>query len=385
MTNRHMTSYFLRPTLFLVGMALSTTAGFSLAQEPSAPTTTQTAAQESAVPRLHLASDEWNFGTKWAGEPCKTEIEIANLGNAPLKITRIRSTCGCTGAVANRDEIPPGESDRLVITYNTKKKKEDVSQTLTLETNDPERPRAEIKVIGIVKQVVDVLPTERITFGPIDRATAATSSVELKCNMEEPTMLKLKPFEAPQPFDVKLEVIEAGRQYKLIAVTKPPLNLGANTTEVVVETGLEKFPTIVIPVSAYIAPRIYARPAKLLLSPAVLRPFVRSVRVYYRTAEPVEILDIKVSHPDLISVEKLPVPEPTESRSLARFQELRVTLPPGDKLPPEGAKIEIITSDPDPEYHTLVLDVMLRQPQPRPLDDEAHEESDEDTPSKTDE
>lgn len=338
------------------------------------------------APRLHLEKEEWDFGTKWYGETCSTEIAISNLGTAPLKIIKIHSSCGCTAAVPNRNEIPPGESDRLVITYNTKKAKENVAQTLTLETNDPERPRTPIKVVGVIKKVFDILPNERITFGTIERNEAAEISVELRSNMDHPVPLKLRPLADRAPFSVNLEELEPGKLYKLTAATKPPLKLGANAIEAVLETGLEQFPTIVVPVSVYIAPRIYARPAKLFLSPAVSRSFTRSVRVYHKADEPLEILEVKISHPELISVERLPKPSGDNAKGLTSYYELRVTLPPGNQLPPEGAKIEIHTSDSDPEYRMIIIDVVLRQAAARPIEDLERDESpkDQDPAAKSD-
>jgi hypothetical protein len=351
------------------------------ATQPATPPTTQES--QAGVPRLLLEKTEWDFGQKWAGEPCKGEIGISSVGTAPLKILKIETSCGCTGALPNRNEIPPGESDKIVLTYNTNKDKTDVSQSITLQTNDPEQPRVQIKVVGHVKKFVDILPTNRITFGSIGRTEVATLSVELHSNLDTPLPLKIKPSADPQPFEIKLEEVEAGKFYKLSATTKPPLQLGANTTEVVLETGLEKYPTVTVPVSVYIAPRVYARPAKLFLSPAVSRSFQRSVRLHYQAANPIDIQEIKISRPDLISVERVPPQKAFDPKAFTLYHELRVTLPPGDKLPPEGAKIEIITTDPDPEYHTIVLDVVLKQPTPRPIDEIEHGDAEKEAQPST--
>ena len=356
----------------LIGLLLSTLAW---AQEQTPPPDSQPAADTQAgAAKMELEKTEWDFGQKWSGEPCTTEIKISSVGTAPLKILKIDKTCGCTGALPNRNEIPPGESDKIVLTYNTNKDKEEVSQSITLQTNDPEQPRVQIRVKGIVKKIVDILPTNRITFGAIGRTDTASMSVELNSNLDTPINLKLKPFDEPQPFDITLEEVEAGKKFKLTATTKPPLQLGANTTEAVMETGVDKFPTISVPVSVYIAPRVYARPAKLFLAPAVKRSFQRSVRLHYRAANPIDIKEIKVSCPDLITVERVPPRKSFDAKALTLYHELRVTLPPGDKLPPEGAKIEIFTTDTDPEYQVITLDVILRQPAPRPIDELEREE-----------
>jgi hypothetical protein len=357
-------------TLGLVGVMLRTSFAYGQAppenQQPAAQSSDQGAA-EAGRPRLELSTEEWDFGHKWHGDPCSTEITITNAGDAPLKILKIKSSCGCTALKPRRKELLPGESDTMTLTYNTKKNKEQVSQTITLETNDPERPRVTIQVKGVVKKVYDVKPDNRITFIRIERDSVATQSVELDNNMEEDVELTLRPFDTPPPFDIELTPLEAGRVYKLSATTRPPLKLGANSVDVVVDTGLEKYPSLTIPVSAYIAPRVYVRPARLWVAPEVTEPFQRFVKVSYRADQPIEIKEIKSSHPDLIKVEILPPRKPVNPKAVTRFHELRVTLPRGADCPEGGGRIEIYTDDPSPDYQKLVVEVRLKKTVPREL------------------
>ncbi|MFQ5806941.1 MAG: DUF1573 domain-containing protein [Phycisphaerae bacterium] len=316
---------------------------------------------EGPAPRLELSRTEWDFGAKWHGEPCSTDITIANVGEAPLRIIRIRSSCGCTVARPKKRELLPGESDSMTLSYNTKKRTRKVSQTITLETNDPQRPRTVIRVKGEVKQVFEAKPADRITFGRIERDAVATQSIELRNNMEEEIFLRLKPFSDPPPFEVKLEAIEPGMVYKLSAMTKPPLKLGANTAKIVLETGLEKFPSITIPASVYVAPRVAVAPRVLAVTPRVTKPLQRIVRVTYRPDQPVQIQEIRSSHPDLITAELMP-PRPARPNMVMRYHTIRVSLPAYDEMPEGGAKLEVFTDDPSPEYQKLVVDIQRRAP-----------------------
>jgi len=83
--------------------------------------------------------------------------------------------------------------------------------------------------------------------------------------------------------------------------------------------------------------------------------------VSYRPNKPLKIVSIKTSHPDLIRAEQIETPTPTAVNSLTRFHQIRVTLPPGDKMPKEGGWIEIETDDPAPEYHKLRVEVQMRK------------------------
>jgi hypothetical protein len=320
----------------------------------------ETAPPPEPAPRLVLSTTEWDFGAKWHGEPCSTEITIENAGTALLKIERIRSSCGCTVAEPKKTELLPGESDTMTLSYNTKKNARNVSQTITLETNDPQQPRVAIRIKGEVRHLFDARPAHRITFGRLDRDSASTQSIELTNNMERKVPLKLKPLEQDVPFEIKLEEVEHGMVYKLSATTRPPLKLGANVANIVLETGVEDYPTITIPASVYIAPQVAVMPPRLYVTPRVTKPFQRIVRVTYRPDDPVKVKEIKSSHPDLITAELLPPREEKRPTMVTQYHEIRVTLPPGNQLPEGGATLEIYTDAAEPEYQKLIVEIKLR-------------------------
>jgi hypothetical protein len=324
----------------------------------------QEAGPTEGTPRMELSSAEWDFGTKWYGEPCATEITIANTGDAPLRILNVRSSCGCTVARPKKRELLPGESDTMSLTYNTKRAKRKVSQTITLETNDPQQRQVAIRVTGEVKHLFEATPANRITFGKIERDEVATETVELRNNRAEKVFLKLKPDDKPLPFDVKLEEVEPGVFYKLSATTKPPLKLGSNSAKILLETGLKEFPAIEIAASVYIAPRVAVTPPRLSVTSRVTKRFQRLVSVTYSGDKPVAIKEIRSSHPDLVTAELLPQ-KTARPDSARRFHRLRVWLPPYNEMPEEGARLEIFTDDPSPEYQKLVVEVEKKRTPPR--------------------
>ncbi len=319
-------------------------------------------AQASGQPKLALSMEEWDFGQKWFGEPAQTELTLTNVGTAPLKIIRVRSSCGCTvgkpksGGTWNGKVIPPGASEVMVLSYNTRKGAKKVSQKITIETNDPERPRIEFTVRGEVRNIYEAKPANRIIFGQINREDAKTQVLELTNNLEEPVELKLEPLPKNTPFDVRLEELEKGKRYKLIVSTKPPLENGSNIAKVVLRTGLEKVPTLTYPISAYVRPRVSVVPRLLLVSDKIKRPFTRILRVNYRADKPLKITSIESSHPK-ITAEVMPSRSKAPKTGTASYQ-IQVNLPPGDQLPKDGAKLIIHTDDPSPEYSKIEVEII---------------------------
>jgi hypothetical protein len=332
----------------------------ALESAPPSASAQEEAGATEGTPRLELSSTEWDFGVKWYGEPCSTEITIANAGDALLKILNVRSSCGCTVAKPKKRELAPGESDTMSLSYNTKRNKQQVSQTVTLETNDPQQRRVAIRVKGEVRHLFEATPANRITFGKIERSEVATETIELRNNREEKVFLKLKDLEESAPFQIKLEAVEPGVFYKLSATTRPPLKLGSNSARIELETGLEEFPTIEIPASVYIAPRVAVTPPRLSVTSRVTKRFQRLVSVTYSGDKPVAIKEIRSSHPDLITAEVMPQ-KPARPESLRRFHKIRVWLPAYNEMPDEGAQLEIFTDDPSPEYRRLVVEIDKRR------------------------
>ncbi len=351
--------------LWTVGGAEAQTA--PPASRPSPAGVGPTGSAPANAPRLKLSTNVWDFGTKWYGEPCSTEVTISNIGNAPLEILRVRRSCGCTVAQPQKRKLAPGESVSMKITYNTRKNRKNVSQTITLETNDPTQPRVPIRIKGVVQHLFDAKPGNRVVFGRLERESDVKQVIELHNNMKEPVYLKLKAGCETGPFDVKFETIEDGVAYRLTVATRPPLKIGANVAEVELETGLERFPTMLIPISAYVAPRVAVMPTRLFVTPKITRSFQRLIRVTYRPEKPIRITRITTSHPDLIKAELVEPQKPERVRTITKFYQIRVTLPPGKDMPPEGGWIDIETSDPSPEYRKFRVEVVMRKPAARQI------------------
>ncbi|RMF70890.1 MAG: DUF1573 domain-containing protein [Planctomycetota bacterium] len=321
---------------------------------------------ERGTPKLQLSTAEWDFGEKWYGEPCETEITLKNVGDAPLRITKVTSSCGCTvakpksAATWNGLVLKPGEGETMKLSYNTKKLRAKVSQTVTVQTNDPLNPTVQIMVKGSIKQVFSMKPAERITFTGLDRTSEQTKSLTLTSNLEdEKVSLKLKELPENVPFDVKLEAVEEGVSYKLTVTTKPPLKLGSNAIAVTLLTDHPKFKTVTVPVSAYIAPRVQISPSILYVPRQGSASIQRYVRLRYNAVKEVKITDIQVSD-DSVKAEVMPPRIKPNPKATVKMHEIRVTLPPASEFPKDGATITVLTDDDEPEYQKFEIKVLLQ-------------------------
>lgn len=318
-------------------------------------------ADKRSGPRLTLSKREWNFGQLWHGDPCSTEVELRNVGDAALKIIDIKSSCGCATAKPKKKELAPGETDTMTVTYQTTKNAKKVTQTITIITNDPVEPQMRFLVKGEVWHVFDAKPNARMVFGFVKPESKKTTSIELHNNLKEKVFPQLKPLRPDECFELELEEIEPGMKYKLIARTKPPLKPGTNYVTATLETGVERLPTMSITVSAVALEPVSVRPDRVWVVPSQTRPSRRTLWLNYAEDHPVKITELKSSHPK-VRVQKLSAGRSPGETSEFTAHQIRVFLPPFADLPDEPVTIEIRTDDPDPKFQKFVVFVEKRRP-----------------------
>ena len=71
-------------------------------------------------PKIEFKTVEHDFGKMIQGEQVSYTYKFKNTGNAPLIITAVEKTCGCTDIKFPKDPIKPGEEGGISITYDSK-------------------------------------------------------------------------------------------------------------------------------------------------------------------------------------------------------------------------------------------------------------------------
>jgi len=107
-------------TLFLVSGILS------IAQTT---TTTQTG------PVIKLEETSHDFGDIYQGEKVNYVFTLTNIGNQPLVLSEVVTTCGCTAPSWYREPIMPGKSGEIQITFNSENKMGRQNKGITILEN----------------------------------------------------------------------------------------------------------------------------------------------------------------------------------------------------------------------------------------------------------
>lgn len=102
-------------------------------------------------PYIKFTEMSHDFGDIEQGDKVQHVFEFTNSGDAPIVISNVLTTCGCTAPNWPRDPIAPGESSKIEVTFNSAGKIGHQNKVITImsnATNNPER----------VKIVTNILP-----------------------------------------------------------------------------------------------------------------------------------------------------------------------------------------------------------------------------------
>lgn len=98
-------------------------------------------------PQIAVSESFHNFGNIRSSEIAEFDFIIANIGNAPLIISRAYTTCGCTTAEFTSTIIPPGKVVVMKLFLNTKfhnSQGQVFRRGVIIENNDPGNSQIEI-------------------------------------------------------------------------------------------------------------------------------------------------------------------------------------------------------------------------------------------------
>ena len=92
-----------------------------------------------------------DFGEVLEGEHVTHNYEILNSGDAPLVISNVRASCGCTAAMPDKNEIAPGETVKIKVDFNTENRTGPQKKYVYVFTNDPENKEFRLMFTANIK------------------------------------------------------------------------------------------------------------------------------------------------------------------------------------------------------------------------------------------
>ena len=122
---------------YIVSFLFVLIAGFALAQEVD---------EQMTGPKIYFAETSFDFGDITQGERVEHVFVLENIGNEPLILTDVRTTCGCTAPEWPREPIIPGEKADLKVVFNSTGKIGVQNKVITVMSNAVNNP-ARVKIV----------------------------------------------------------------------------------------------------------------------------------------------------------------------------------------------------------------------------------------------
>lgn len=96
---------------------------------------TTTAADPSTLGAFQFGEMEYDFGTINEGQVVEHVFNFTNNGQAPLVISNITASCGCTSPDWTKAPVQPGEEGFVKVVFNSTAKSGSQAPTVTIQAN----------------------------------------------------------------------------------------------------------------------------------------------------------------------------------------------------------------------------------------------------------
>ncbi|HKB78472.1 MAG TPA: DUF1573 domain-containing protein [Thermoanaerobaculia bacterium] len=256
---------------------LALSAGLASAQSSAKSATSDDAEKQ---PRLTIVEPLKEYGQIAKGDKLDWSFLVKNTGDSDLQIIAAKPSCGCT--VTDFDKvIKPGESGKVTAHIDTSAFSGPIAKTITLETNDPNTPTAQLTVHAIVKPYVEAYPAGFVRFNLL-QGEVGTQSITLYSDEDTPFQIDNirvpvdpatnKPVDwinvATHKMDESERVQDVGKagqnQYRIdISVGGPDAKIGPMADRIYIFTNSKHQPEYPISVTGVIRPTYHVEPTAL--------------------------------------------------------------------------------------------------------------------------
>ncbi len=144
----------------------------------------ETLANENALPRVEVPELTYKFGNIERGASMSHVFKVRNVGAGMLTVEVGSTTCKCTVGDLSKNEIGPNEETDVLLEWTAKTAAGPFRHGATLMTNDPNRSRIELTVLGEVVESSSLSPSE-MYFGTVRSGESKKLEIFLASNLDE--------------------------------------------------------------------------------------------------------------------------------------------------------------------------------------------------------
>jgi hypothetical protein len=86
-------------------------------------------------------------------------FKYQNAGSQPVRFKSVHTSCGCTAAQSQKDEVPPGEKGEITATFKIGDRTGTQVKTVMVQTDDPVNATTVLTLKAVIPQQLEINPT----------------------------------------------------------------------------------------------------------------------------------------------------------------------------------------------------------------------------------
>jgi hypothetical protein len=86
-------------------------------------------------------------------------FKYQNAGDTPVRFKSVHSSCGCTTAQTQKDQVGPGEKGEITATFKIGDRTGTQVKTVTVETDDPAHATTVLTLKAVLPELLQIQPT----------------------------------------------------------------------------------------------------------------------------------------------------------------------------------------------------------------------------------
>jgi hypothetical protein len=300
---------------------------------------------EGPQPVINIVEKIKDFGTVPKGEKIHATFQVRNTGKAPLEISQVRPTCGCTVADFDRS-IPPGGAGKIDAAVDTTGFSGPITKAILVFSNDPAAPQVNLVIKADVRSFIDVLPRPLIIFRNVLQGEPATEKLTLIST--DGSDFKVESATASGgPYQLSYRELTGkeriadhkGSQWELTVTVPADAPEGMLNQKILVKTTAAKAPEVTINVTGAVRPVVQVIPPTVNFGTVAGDALVghNVLVINNRQGSELQLTEVKVDNPNF-STEVIPL------QAGQRYQ-VAVSMKAGVPKGQQKAMLTIATSD----------------------------------------
>lgn len=216
------------------------------------------------TPKIQFESINYDFGKVKEGEKVRHLFKFKNIGDEPLHIKKVISTCDCTAAIVSKKILVPQEEGEIEAVFDSTKKVTNETKLIKVSSNDPNTPHLILTMKGEVIPEIKIEPQE-LNFGEITYNRKEIVKT-LKISFPANDKLEVKKITQPHSKYIKAKIVSKKQGETIIEVKiKGNLKVGRLTDSLSIFTTSKIYPVKRILIVANVKGDILIKPNFLLI------------------------------------------------------------------------------------------------------------------------